>query len=103
MLAGVPSMSVPPLLDTELAVAAAGAARRARLRRRAAVAGAGGPHPRRLNRLATADPVPLEERGGVGRHALFDRLAAERAASHPGAPVRRRAGDRHLAAGVHRL
>src|ERR1700750_1559814 len=45
-------------------------------------------------RAAPANPVHLEERLGVGRSHLLDRLAAERAQPHHGAAVRRRAGDR---------
>ena len=45
-------------------------------------------------------PVELEEGLGVGRHDVFDRLGRERAQPDGGAPVGRRARDRHLGPGV---
>ena len=53
--------------------------------------------------LARARPVDLEERLRVGRDDLLDRLARERAQAHRRPARRRRAGDGHLAVGVHRL
>ena len=66
-------------------------------------AGGAGPLDPRGDRVAVAQPVDLEEGLGVGGDDLFDRLAGERRQPHRGAAGGGRAGDGHLAVGVHGL
>ena len=58
---------------------------------------------RSSDRLSRPDPVHLEERLGVGRHHLLDRLAGEGAQPHRRPPRGRGPGHGHLAVGVHGL